>query len=165
MERIQRVWQKQRLLTRSLVALIFTIYVSFRLFRNASFTGSVVDLATVVFFTLYFGILAWMILSGLAAWQSLEIDREEIRVCFGPLRVRRIPVNAIRSVAASTKFEGKSGRDPQYPMRVLLLRFETPAQRRERGERPMLGSSFWLEDTEEARAVLRRMLPRSVMNL
>lgn len=165
MERIQRVWQKQRLLTRSLGALIFTIFVSFRLFRHDLLTGSVVDLASIVFFILYFGILAWMVLSGLAALQSLEIDREEIRVYFGPLMIRRIPVNAIRSVVRSTKFEGKSGRDPQYPMRVLMLRFETPAQRRERGERPMLGSSFWLEDTEEARIALRRMLPRSVMNL
>ena len=164
-ERIQRVRQKHRLLTSSLGALIFTIFVATRLFQHDPLTGSAVDLAAIAFFTLYFGGLAWMILPGLATLQTLELDREELRVYVGPLMIRRIPVNAIRSVVKSTKFEGRSGRDPQYPLRVLLLRFETPAQRRERGERPMLGSSFWIEDTEEARSVLRRMLPRSVMNL
>ena len=163
MERVPRVkWQKKGLLSGSLASLLFGIFVGSRVFRYNHLRGDSSDIPKNAFFTLYFGVIGWAVLRGLVAFQSMEIDREEIRVYLGPLRIRTIPVNAIRSVFRTTKFEGKNGDNPMY---VIQLLFETPTQRRERGERPMLGASFWVEDSEELRAILTQMLPRSVVNL
>ena len=163
LERIPRVRNKRKPLERSACVLLFIAFVISRLSGYDHFQGSLfTDIFEVGFFTIYFGGLVWMLLPGLTALQSVEIDREEIRVYLGPLRIRRIPTNAVRSVMRSTKYgEWKNA----APVFVLLLQLESPAQRRERGERPLLPTSFWIEETEEVRSILNRVLPRSVVNL
>lgn len=163
MERIPRVLRKKQMLMNSLSGILFAVFVLTRLPDDFFPRGfSVEMLLSRMFFILYFGSLSWMILRGLVAFQSLEIDRDEIRVYFGPLLLRRIPTDAIRSVVLDYKEQGRRGQSAMY---VVKLLFESPAQRRDRGERPMLASSFWIEDSPELRAALSRALPRRVCNL
>ena len=163
MERIPRVLQKKQMLFSSLCATAFVVFVITRLPDRFFPSGfSLENLLPHMFFVLYFGALGWSILRGLVAFQSLEIDREEIRVYFGPVLIRRIPTNAVCKVVLDYRTQDKQGKSRMY---VVKLLFESPAQRRERGERPMLSSSFWAEDSPELRAALSRALPRKVCNL
>lgn len=160
--RIKRVYQKGDLLIRSSGAILFTILVAGSLFRDGfALTGSGVDLLTLLFFTIYFGGLLWMILPGLLAFQSMEIDREEIRVYYGPLRIRTIPLRCIRSVTRATKFGRKNDLDA---LAVMILLFESPARCRELGERPLRGTSFWIEDSPQLRSALEKALPRAKLS-
>ena len=162
MERIPRVLRKKQLLIGSVTALLFGAYVSTRFpFPEFEDGFSLETLLSTAFTVVYFGVLGWVILRGLVAFQTLDMDREEIRVWFGPVLLRRIPVNAVRSVVSDMREQGKNS----IPMHVIKLLFESPDQRRERGERPMLTSSFWMEDSPELRAALSRVLPRKVCNL
>lgn len=58
----------------------------------------------VMFMTCWYGLLAGFALYGLTWLQTLEIDREEIRVCFGSFVVRRIPTRRIQSVGMSAQY-------------------------------------------------------------
>ena len=62
----------------------------------------------VVFLTCWYGLLVAFVLYGLTWLQTIEIDREEIRICFGRFVVRRIPIRQVRSVGMSVQY-GKRG--------------------------------------------------------
>ena len=163
MDRIPRVVHKQNLLSTSAAALFFSIFVLSKLPDDAfALSHNWTDFVKVSFNTGYFGLLAWMILRGVVAFETLEIDREEIRVYLGPVMIRRIPTNAICSVEQTPLYQNQKG---NLAMNVVELHFESAAQRRERGERSMLTRSFWIEESVTVRQVLSRVLPRKVCNL
>lgn len=159
MERIKRVYQKGKVLSRAVGAILFLFIVSKSFFEDGfRLTGSAVDLLVILFLAMYFGMILWMILPGLAAFQSLEIDREELRLYIGPLLLRRIPLRCIHSVTRTRKFGGEKSKDS---LDVVVLLFESPARCRELGERPRFGRSFWAEDSQQLRTALEKNLPRA----
>lgn len=52
----------------------------------------------VVFLIAWFGVIGWFALFGLVALQTVEIDRDEIRVCLGSVVLRRISANEVKTV-------------------------------------------------------------------
>lgn len=145
----------------------------------------------VAFIFCWYGLLAVYALHGLSWLQTLEIDREEIRVCLGRFIVRRIPIRQIRSVGMSVQY-GKhhisiwelvlseedrhtlNQRGEKYLKRWSVRKWMkaagVSAEGRDAAARACLfqsrkGILLRAEWTEEAEAILRRYLPDSAFIL
>ena len=145
----------------------------------------------VAFMTCWYGLLAGFALYGLTWLQTLEIDREEIRVCFGRWVVRRIPTRQIKSVGRSVTYSKNSisthllvlseydryalnekGEKylERWDVRKWMKKAGIPTEGRDAAARACL---FWsrkgillrLEWTEEAEKTLREYLPGKVFLL
>lgn len=74
----------------------------------------------VVFLSVWFGVIGWFASFGIVALQSVEIDRDEIRVCLGPVVLRRIPIEAIRTVGIGV-MQNKDRHSHGYSTEVFLV--------------------------------------------
>lgn len=145
----------------------------------------------VAFITCWYGSLTAFVLYGLTWLQTLEIDREEIRVCFGQFVVRRIPLGRIKSVGRSVMYSKNDiithllvlSKEDRYMLnekgekylkrrrvRRWMTRAGIPTGGRDAAARACLfesrkGVLLKLEWTEEAERILREYLPGRIFLL
>ena len=130
---------------------------------------------------------------GLCALHTIEMDRNEIRVCMGSVVLRRIPKEQIKTVGVSVLF-GRGNKNPN--MVLLVLSSKTVEELNEKGKKRLeksfvaermfqmgvlpegnyagaraylfehfVGAPLWLEDSVEAREMLRKYFTTTVIFL
>ena len=191
MTRIPRVKEKAYYLLFSTVALFMGISVGKNILPASYDNVPVVILPFLVaFIGVWFGFVIYMFLYGLSALQTLEMDRDEIRIRMGPLVIRRIPTDRIKTVGLYVTFN-RANTEPSMFMLALSLR--TPEELNEKGQRKLRNSQIkkrmlragiipegkyagakaclferfpglmlWVEDSEEARQLLKQNLTTTV---
>ena len=97
----------------------------------------------VAFITCWYGLLVGFVLYGLSWLQTIEIDREEIRVCFGKFVVRRILLERVKTVGMSVQYYSKGQGISTWE---LVLSEKDRYELSEKGEKYL-----------ERKSVLRRM--------
>lgn len=145
----------------------------------------------VIFMSCWFGLLGGFALYGLTWLQTIEIDREEIRACYGRFVVRRIPVEKVKTVGISVQYSKNSislwelvlSEEDRYALnergekylkrgrvRRWMRRASVSAEGRDAAARACL---FWrrrgillrMERTDMAEAALRKSMPGAVFLL
>lgn len=144
----------------------------------------------IAFLVAWFGFILFAFFHGLTALQTVSMNRDEIRVCIGPVVVRRITTDRIKTVGLSVEF-GRGDVSPS--MFYLVLSGKLPEELNEKGIRKLnksyhcqkmgragvapdgkyaaakaylfdnyLGAALWIEDSEEARQMLKKNLTTAV---
>ncbi len=116
----------------------FSVFVTYSLFSvisvdSFSSVPPVIMPFVVLFFTAYFGALLWFFLVGLTAFQTIELNRDEIRLRLGPLVLKRIPTDTIKTVGVCALYSKNSRTVPD--MRCLVLSDKSPEELNEKGQK------------------------------
>lgn len=86
-----------------------------------------------VFLAAWFAFVAFMVSFTIKPLETIEIDRQEIRICLGRLVLRRIPTHKIQTVGLATFQVKMNGSYPFMPQRILVLSYKTPQQMEKKG--------------------------------
>ncbi len=191
MTRIPRVTEKPYYLLFSAVALFMGISAGKNILPASYDNVPMVILPFLfAFIGVWFGFVIYMFLFGLSALQTLEMDRDEIRVRMGPVVIRRIPTDRIKTVGLNVMFN-RANTEPS--VFLLALSSRTPEELNEKGlrklQKPQIkkrmlragvipegkyagakaclferfpGLMLWVEDSEEARRLLKKNLTTTV---
>ncbi len=107
------------------------------------------------FFAAWFGVVIWFASFGIVALQDVEIDRDEIRVCLGPVVLRRIPLSEVKTVGVSSAMQNKNrdfnGRRTEM---FLVLSGCTADELNEKGRR-LLNSSRTVKLSQDMSVTLK----------
>lgn len=187
MDKLSRITQKHLFLLFSAAAL-FIAFSTGRLLLNTSFSSipSVILPFLIVFMAVYWGSLVWMFFLGLTALQTVELERDELRILIGPVVLKRISTDSIKTVGRNAMY----GRNHSSPtMLFLVLSDKSPEELNERGTKRLknkwlcqqmlqsgvlpegpyaaakahlfehfLRTPLWIEDSEETLEILRKVL-------
>ena len=173
-----------------LIAALGFIFIGINdLVLNTSYDNvpSVILPFVILFVCAWIGFAVYAAFYGLSGLQTIKIDREEIRICLGPLVIKKIPTERIKSVSVSHMFDktrpvfflvlSKYTAEELNPKGEKLLKrkqftsfmFQSgiPAEGRYAGAKAYLfkntlHSILWIEDTDEVRAILRKYLHGTV---
>ena len=194
MERFPRVKNKGYFLLFSVMALIMALLPGDDLFHFSwGNTPEFMKVFIVTFLCLWYGFLVFLFLFGLTGFQSVELSQDEIRICMGPLVLRRIPTVRIKTVGQGVVY-GKRSRSPQ--LFLLILSSKTTETLNEKGMKRLknkdicsrmrqcgvypegtyagaraylfeqfAGFTLWIEDSDKVCTALRKYLTTTVFIL
>ena len=108
---------------------------------NTSFEGTP-PLALVFCFMLlaaWFAFMGFMATFAIKPFETVEIDRKEIRICLGTLVLHRIPTHKIKTVGLAGYQVKINGGYPFMLQRMLVLSYKTPEQMEKKGQKALRG--------------------------
>ena len=86
-----------------------------------------------VFLAAWFAFAGFMASFAVRPLETVEIDRQEIRICLGKWVLRRIPTNKIKTVGLAAFQVRVNGDYPFMPQKMLVLSYKTPEQMEKKG--------------------------------
>lgn len=189
--RIPRVLQKSYYFTCVAVGL-FMLFGAGKVVFSASYENIPLPVAVFlgIFLAIWFGGVCFLVLYyGITALETIELDRDEIRVCIGRFVLRRIPVGSIKTVGLSVLY----GKGDHVLEVLLVLSPKTPEELSIKGRRRLekahvrrrmlregidpegdhaaakaylfghfMRAALWIQNSEQAQAALRTYLPNAV---
>lgn len=188
MESIPRARSRSRFLKTLLIALLFFPPGIKMMVFDTSYKGVPVFVMPILLVIVVGWISAflWMLLFGLTGLHSVQIDHEELKLCLGPLVLKRIPTDRIKTVGLCAVSAGKTWSIDTY---FLVLSEKPPEELNEKGKKALKSKNvlkrmrdsevtadgpyaaakaylfdhcfrelLWIEDSLEVREVLRRYL-------